>query len=169
MAGIKDAIFNIMEHLQTSVPTLQFVRIWNNQLDDEADGKMYDFPKPAAFIEINSPNPHNPLGGGFSQADLEVTVHLVTEDYDMADGTFEQFTQPYDLKAQINAALTNYQPTQCSSLMRKSETQDYNHTNLYHYIITYICSLIDTEGVPGETLSDPPNNFIIEAQIDLNP
>ncbi|CAB4136092.1 hypothetical protein UFOVP579_19 [uncultured Caudovirales phage] len=169
MAGIKDAIFSIMEKLTNDVPALNFVRIWNNQLSDETDGKTYDFPKPAAFVEISTPNQHHPLGGGFSQADLEVIIHLVTEDYDMTDGTFEQFTQPYEIKALINAALTNYQPTQCSSLMRKSESQDYDHTNLYHYQITYICALIDTEGVPGETLSEPPNNFIVEAQIDLNP
>ena len=169
MAGIKDAIFSIMERLTSQVPSLAFVRIWNNQLADETDGKTYDFPKPAAFVEISIPNQHHPLGQAFSQIDAEVIIHLITEDYDMTDGSYEQFTQPYDLKAQINAALTNYQPTQCSSLMRKSESQDYNHSNLYHYIITYICAVIDTEGVPGETLSIPPNDFTIDAQIDLNP
>lgn len=153
MASLKQAILSIMAHLESTIP---YIRIWNGQVKEEEDGKLYDFPKPALFIEARSSNQFQPLGGGFSQSDITFIFHLVHEQFDAQDGTFEQNLAVYDLKSSVNALLTNFKPEQCSGLMKTGESQDYNHTNIYHYQLEYICGLIDTDGVPIDTLSGSP-------------
>ena len=164
MAGVKDAILSIMQQLQT-VTSLQHIRIWNNQVFDELGAFTYDFPKPAAFVEARTPNPHAPLGGGFSQSDIVFVIHLMHEQFDAGDGTFDQNTDVYDIKAAINAALTNFKPAQCGGLMRIGEMPDTNHNNVYHYQIEFITGLIDTEGVPTDHFGNIPNTFIVNVDI----
>lgn len=164
MAGVKGAILSIMQQLQ-SVTGLQHIRVWNNQVSDEGDAKMYDFPKPAAFVEARIPTDHMPLGGGFSQSDIVFVIHIVHEQFDAGDGTFEQNLDVYDLKAAVNAKLTNFKPTQCGWLMRAREIPDSNHNNIYHYQIEYLTGLIDTEGVPDYNYSNIPNTFIVNGQL----
>lgn len=165
MAGIKDGILSIMNQLQANVPTLKHIRVWNSQLADEMQGNIYDFPKPACFVEARITNVHRPLGLGYSQSDVTFVFHLIHEQYDAGSGTFEQDLTVYDLKASVNAVLTNFQPTMCGSLMRTGELQDYNHNNIYHYQLEYITGLIDTEGVQPVTYSNTPTNMVVNGEI----
>jgi hypothetical protein len=107
------------------------------------------------------------LGLGYSQSDVTFVFHLIHEQYDAGSGTFEQDLTVYDLKASVNFALTNFQPTMCGSLMRTGEMQDYNHNNIYHYQLEYITGLIDTEGVQPFTYSNTPTNMVVNGEIVL--
>lgn len=168
MAGIKEAIQSIIARLQ-NVTDLQHVRIWNNQVGYEDDGKIYDFPKPAAFLGTRIPNIHLPLGGAYSQTDIVFIVHLVHEQYDAGDGTFEQNYDVFDLRAKVLKVLTNFQPDQCGSLMKISESQDETHTNIYHYQIEFLTGLIDTDGdntASTTIVKDPPTDLTIATTIE---
>ncbi len=162
MAGIKAAILSLITKLE-AVPGLQHVRVWNNQISDEDSGKLYDFPKPAVFIEVRSPDPFLPLGGSYTQSDITIAIHLVHEQFDAGDGTFEQNLDVYDIQAAINMALTNFQPDQCGRMFKVAEVRDDNHTNIYHYISEWMTGLIDNGGVDpsAEITKDPPTTLII--------
>lgn len=169
MAGIKEAIQSIIARLQT-VSQLQHVRVWNSQVDYENDGKLYDFPKPAAFVGTRIPNIHQPLGGNYSQSDIVFIIHLIHEQYDAGGGTFEQNYDVFDVRAEILKSLTGFQPTQCGSLMKISESQDETHTNIYHYQIEFITGMIDTDGIPvsNTIVKDPPTDLTVDVNVEAS-
>jgi hypothetical protein len=166
MASIKDSILSIKTKLQT-LTDLQFVAIWNNQLAEDLEGQIYSFPKPAAFVEAITPNPWMPLGLGYSQSDVIFAIHIVHEEYDAGNGNYEQDTNVYDLKTKVNQLLTYFVPTQGGRLMKISEQQDYNHNNLYHYIIQYTCGVIDNDAdtTRNDITKAPPTAITIPVTI----
>lgn len=147
MAGLKEAILSIVSRCAT-VPGVAFTHIWNNQLNQEVEGQMYDFPKPAVFVEAQTPNQFLPIGNAYSQSDIYFVIHIVHEQYDAGGGNFEQNTAVFDLRSAIIKKLNYFRPAMCSGLMKWAEAQDYEHTNLYHYTITFLTGLIDDAGVP---------------------
>lgn len=167
MAGLKEAILSIVSKCAT-ISGVQFTHIWNNQLSQEIEGQMYDFPKPAVFVEAQTPNQFLPIGGQYSQSDIYFVIHLVHEQYDTQTGTMEQNTVVYDIRAAIIKTLNGWKPTMCSGLMKISETQDYEHTNLYHYTITFLTGLIDTAGVPNDGPTVTGTDLQIDATIEIN-
>jgi len=124
-----------------------YSRIWNNQLRNIKDGKDYTWPRPAAFVEIVSPATYEVIGLGFRSADLGIRIHLIHEFYNQ-DGTFEQDLIVFDLRDTILANLSQYCPTACGAMNCIREEQDYDHDNLYHYILEFVCNFIDSKGSP---------------------
>jgi hypothetical protein len=153
MAGIKQPIQDILTRLATIQVVNQdhqtvnlFSRIWNNHLRDIRDGKSYEWPRPAAFVEVITN--FEIIGLGFRSADLGIRIHLI-HDYFNADSTFEQDLTIFDLRDQILSAktgLSQYCPTACGPLNCIGEEQDFDHDNLYHYILNFICNFTDIKG-----------------------
>jgi hypothetical protein len=145
MAGIKAPILDIMTRL-TTLAALRTVRIWNNQVEYENTGKLYDFAKPAVFLEVINNVQYNQLGEGYQSADVGWRMHLVHEFFDAQDGTFEQDLMVFDIRDSIVTLMSFYEPTGCGPLTRTSETQDYAHDMIYHYIIDFVCNFTDSKG-----------------------
>jgi hypothetical protein len=166
MAGLKESILSLLAKCET-IEGIAYVRIWNNQLNYEVEGQLYDFPKPAIFVEAQIPNMFLPLGGGYSQSDIFFNIHIVHEQFDAGGGTFEQNLAIYDLRAKVINALNIFKPAMCSPLMKWSEQQDYEHNNLYHYQIQFLCGLIDDAGVNtgNQITKNPPTGLTIQALI----
>ena len=165
MAGIKEAIVDILTQLALipvtnadSQSTTLHARIWNNQVNDIKSGEGYEWPRPAAFVEIISPVSFEIIGVGFRSADIGIKIHLV-HDYYNADGTFEQDVKIFDLRDKVIMAMSGYCPTACGPLNCISEFQEYNHDNLYHYICEFLCNLTDSKG----SIYDPNAGKIIES------
>jgi len=173
MAGIKQPILDIMSKL-TGVLSLQYIRIWNNQVDYEKSGELYNFPKPAAFVETQPGIMWDTLALGLSSADLIFRIHLVTECYDAQNGTFEQDLAVFDLRDQVIEALQLYAPTGCSPMTKILEEQDYEHDNIYHYTIDFAVNFIDTKGSPldpdsGKFITkDPPTGLQVQVNVEDN-
>lgn len=167
MAGIASVFSSLITQIKT-IGTFQFVHIWNNQLQQIIDGETYVFPFPNVFVEIVTPNTYLPIGGGYSAADIIIRIHIGHEEYDAGNGNYEENTNVFTYRDAIIKALNNFQPTSCSSMMKVSEQQDYNHTNVYHYMIDFSCSFIDSKGSIDEqiptTTVEPP----ITIQIDVD-
>jgi len=164
MPGIKQPLQDML----TRLTTLQVVngdgntvdlysRVWNNQIRYEEDGKLYNFPKPAAFVEIVSPATFETLGQGYQSCDIGFKIHLSHENYNN-EGTFEQDLLIFDLRDHVRALLTAYRPTNCGPLNCISEQQDYEHSNVYHYIIDFVCNFTDTTG--SKLDSEHPDKYI---------
>lgn len=162
MAGLKQAIQSLLARCET-ITGVAHCRVWNNQVNIENEGQTYDFPKPAIFIEARTD--FMPIGGGYSQSDTIFAVHIVHEQFDAGGGTFEQNFDVYDLRAAVIKSLTGFKPDMCSGLMKIRETPDNDHTNIYHYIIEFLCGLIDDAGVQDTTTSEPPTG--LEINIDV--
>jgi hypothetical protein len=154
MAGLKQPLQDILTRLSTitvtngdgsSVPL--YSRVWNNQIAREKDGETYVYPKPAAFVEIVGPLPFEEAGKNLRNAQIVWAIHLVHEYYNQ-DGTFEQDLVIYDIRDQVIAALSQYIPTSCSMLVATEEQADYDHDNVYHYIINFTCTFMDSKSSP---------------------
>lgn len=146
MGGIKDVYLDIRSRV-VAMQQFNYVRIWNNQLQQVRDGKLELFQYPACFIEVIPPAEYNPLGGGYSQGDLTVKFHIVHEEYDTMDGNMEENVNVFAFRDAIIAKFTNFQPVFCSSMMKSAEIQDYEHDNLYHYMVDFRTAFIDDKGV----------------------
>lgn len=152
MPGIKQPLQDLLARLTT----LQVVngdgntvdlycRVWNNQIRYEADGTLYNFTKPAAFIEVISPATFETIGQGYQSCDVNFRIHLSHENYNN-DGTFEQDLLIFDLRDRVRALLTGYQPAGCGFLNVIAEQQDYEHDNCYHMVLDFVCNFTDTTG-----------------------
>ena len=157
MAGIKQPLLDILTKLSTLDVTNNdgktvklFTRVWNNQLEYEKAGDLEVYPKPAAFVEILSPVIYQEIGKNLSSADLGINIHLIHEYYNQ-DGTFEQDLIVFDLRDQLVALLSQFKPTGCSLMVCTGEMQDYEHDNIYHYIVSFTCNYIDSKGSPYDT------------------
>jgi len=167
MSGIKAPIIDIINQLSAISVTNQdgqsvglFARIWNNQLRDIKEGRSYEWPRPAAFVEVISPAAFEIIGLGIRAADLGIRIHLIHDYYNM-DGTMEQDLVIFDLRDQLIAAMSQYCPTACGPLNCTHEEQDYDHDNLYHYICEFVCNFIDSKGSgydpAANNFDDTPN------------
>lgn len=163
MAGIVQPLRDILTKLSTLTvvngdggSVALYARVWNNQLKSERDGKLNDFPKPAVFVEIISPVQFQEIGGNFRSADLGINVHLVHEYYNQ-DGSFEQDLAVFDLRDQIIALLSQYKPTGCGLMVAVNESQDFDHDNMYHFVIGFMTNFTDSKA----SEYDPPRgNFV---------
>ncbi len=162
MAGIKQPILDIMQRVRDTIPEFLHVRVWNNQLSYNRSGQIYEFLKPACFVEvINSPQ-YEAIGGGWTGADLGITFHIVHEHYDSMDGTFEQDLVVFDLRDKVLEFITLFKPSGCSHMTLTGEEQDYEHDNLYHYQVSFVCNFTDNTGaiktieVDGSTIAPAP-------------
>jgi hypothetical protein len=171
MAGIRQPIQDILTLLATlqvtngdaqTVPL--YSRIWNNQFKYEEQGKTYDYPKPAAFLEVINKAEYRTVGTLFQSCDVGFKVHLIHEFYNN-DVTLEQDLLIFDLRDQIVALLSGVQVTACGPLERTGEYQEYDHTNVYHYIIDFITNFTDSKSsqydpAAGKYIySAPPTNL----------
>lgn len=171
MAGIKQPLQDVLTRLATLQVknadgniTAAYVRVWNNQLNNARDGKLYDFPKPAFFVEIINNVQFDQMGVGFRSADIGFNIHIIHEFYDAQDGTFEQDLVVFDLRDAVIALLSNWQPTACSIMHSTGEDQDYDHDNLYHYIVSFVCNFTDSKG----SFYDPPAQNYTDSEPPVN-
>jgi hypothetical protein len=118
------------------------------------------------------------LMNGYSVADIDWCVHIVTEMFDAADGTMEQNLTIFDWRDKVMEWLSPYgvnafKPTGCGTLLKISETQDYGHRAVYHYKIVFRSSFVDSKTSSYDVdvfdqnyvLKDPPIELDINATI----
>lgn len=177
MSGIKIPIQDVMTRLQ-EITVLNNdgtdmslrARIWNNQIDHDKAGNEYSFQKPAAFVEVINGAAWQTMGQGYQFAELGFRIHLVHEMLDAGDGTMEHDLLIFDLRDAVITKLSLFEPTACTPLVKMSEQQDYDHTNIYHYLIDFGCGFIDTKGSlwDQEKLidKDPPTNAEVDVSIN---
>lgn len=171
MAGIKSPINDLLAKLATlktngSDSDFAKIAIFNNQFEDSEikDGAMiYSFPFPCVFVETLMPNNYNQLGMAITQSDVTFRIHIGQTEYDAQDGSMEQNLSIFDLRDKVIKLLTHYEPTACSRLMKTEEGQDYEHSNIYHYTIDFICAFVDDKGKKDTIIKLPPTDY------ELNP
>lgn len=153
MSGIKPAITDVLYRLATiqvlnqdaaTVPLL--TRIFNNQRERAKKAEGYQYPLPAAFVEVIKPANYNRLGNGVSESDIVFRIHLEHWFTDAQDGTFDQDLGIFDLRDQVIATLSNYRPTACGNMCLTAEEFDYDHDDIYVYLIDFTTGFTDSKG-----------------------
>ena len=61
------------------------------------------------------------------------------------DGTMDVNLDVFDFKQSVYKAIQLFQGDNTSVFDRQAEEQDYDHTNVYHYIQSYFCALVDND------------------------
>jgi len=151
-------VADIITKLKTS-SDLQYVSVWNNQMEYIENGGDYSFPLPSGFIELITDNLQD-IGGGYQGSDLTANIHILHNNLTNPDDIGLN-SDIFDLKNNIIKLFFKFQPTQSSIFIRVSEQQDFNHDNVYHYIITYKLHYIDNITVSDETTITNPDLTIL--------
>jgi hypothetical protein len=165
MAKIRQAVEDVLNKIKLftvvnddGTSTNPYVRVWNNQVVLNEDGKMESFPMPAFFVEIVNNANYEVIGQGYRSSDLSFRIHVVHQYYnDIDDSNYEQDLKIFDLRDGIIAWLTYFNATGCGPLTAIAEEQDYSHTNIYHYIIDFVCNFTDDA---GSRLADERNVYV---------
>lgn len=142
---MKELIIEIRDKIQESLPEIKHVAVWNNQVAQLEAGDNWAFALPAVFIQLDV-NDIVQLGRYAEEYDLRVIIHIVQEFYN-GDRMDENLTI-FDLKQKVFKAIKNLHGETSSTLTRVGEEQDFDHTNIYHFIQTYQTRLTDTSAEP---------------------
>lgn len=154
---------------------ITYIRVWNDQVQNLIDGKDETFSLPAIFIEFPDEIQWQQLGGGNQIVDpLLIKVHLLHEFYDAQDGTMGQNLAVLDMAESIFTSFQDWMPDTMviggvtyqipvGSMVRLSDKQDMQHTNLYHFISTYQTTWVDSKmnRPVGGSLTTPPINYTL--------
>jgi hypothetical protein len=155
MASIlKTAFQNIVARAAT-VTGVSHSAVWNNQIDLLLTGEGYSFVTPAVFFEMLTTDRINFLTG-ITSSNVTYRLHILHQQLDAGDGTMEQNLDIFDIRDSVKVLFTSYNPNTdyCSPLIFSGEEQDYNHNNVYHYIIDFEGSIVDTKGSPFDPDSE---------------
>ena len=153
-----DLMQEILDKLK-EISNFNFVAIYNNQFQFVDNGGEYSFPFPCAFVELTSTDLQD-IGGGYQGSDLQVSIHL-GQDYYNSTANLEQNLSIFNLRDLIIKKLASFKPSTGSGFVKISEAQDFDHSNVYHYVVSYKFHWIDSTAVNPDILSPSPINLII--------
>ena len=151
----------------------QLVRMWNDQVSRELNGTGYTFEKPACFLEIG--NRENEMFlQGVNTANYVWRFHIIDAELDAGDEVnMDQNLTVIHFRDAVKQALCGFQPPNCSTLFPVNEEADYQHTDLYHYILDLKSLFTDTKGSPLDpdqttvTFYTPPPNLGLELDVTI--
>ncbi len=146
--GIVDAINDILAKCVTPIgnypPLFKKIDVWNNQLRYEKDGIGYSFPTPAIYLEMKQINSKQ-LGMGVNIVSYDVIFHIIHTQLNNGN-LLDRNTQVLNLKDFVKKKFEYYQPAQMGRLGFIRGQQDFEHDNVYHFVMTFKGTLVDTWG-----------------------
>lgn len=147
MASIIKTVFQNMLTQASEVSGVSHYAVWNNQIDSLLAGTGISFATPALFIELIT-NDSAKFLVGISRSYVTWRIHILHRQEDAGDGTFDQNLDVFDIRDAVKVKFTNYTQDNCAPLSFAGEEQDYNHNNVYHYIIDFTSAITDSKGSP---------------------
>lgn len=154
----------LQAYLSSAMPVIQTIKVWNNNMANILAGTDDPYALPAIFIEFPDNIKWDQLGNGVQIVDpLEVSFHLVTDFYDAMDGTKDNNLATFQMADNLRNVLQDWMPTTFTispdgeygayagtyqaafgAFCRSNEIQDKNHTNVYHFIQSYMTTWVDS-------------------------
>jgi hypothetical protein len=134
-----DIIQEIIDRLK-SLNEFNFVTIWNNQFQYMQDGTIYSFPMPCALVEVQT-NDTQSIGGYVQGSDITVVIHI-GQDYYNGSNIDENFNI-FQLRDIVVKSISHFKSAKSGIFVKVSEDQDFEHSNVYHYKLTYKTQWID--------------------------
>lgn len=154
---MKSVYLAIRSKIETDLPAIKHVRVWNNQLQFIEEQTQIPFLFPAVFVEFLDVA-YTQLGGGIQEGLCRLRLHICSEFWNGEDQ--EENLEVFDIKDSVYRLLNNWKSTtsQTVPFLRTSEEQDTSHTNIYHFIQDYEVRFNDVAA------TTPING--VEAEID---
>jgi hypothetical protein len=148
------------------ITTPLFTILWNNQIEYLKQGQTLALPNLCAFIEIIVDSSNAVGGRSYNvESDLSINIHLLHTHYS-TESMHDENLLVYDFRKLVMDKLYDFKANNMVATFDKvGETMDFEHDNLYHYVLNYktrIREQINTSGI--FTLSVPP----VSLQINLN-
>ena len=160
----------IIERINSKVPEIKHIDLWNNQIEMEA--QELPFNRPAVFLEFLPVTWHT-LGQKRSDADINFALHLVTDMTGIqTDSTQEEQKQNDSLYRlilfeKVWVAMQGYQAndgdTQFSKIIRNGSNIDSNSGQLNKDTLFFFTHVNDSAAVPVYT--EAPLNLRISGDI----
>ena len=144
----------------------QHYHTWNDQFSDllaidPDNNKDITIPFPAVFFEVDVKSIEQ-QGNNCQLMNLEIKIHIAHQLMDAGDGEFEQNWIVFDVADTTHSILQICKPDLFSQWIRTNITQDFNHGNLYHLILTYVTTYQDNS-------NDLPIGGYYFGPVNLNP
>jgi hypothetical protein len=163
---LKSKLNNITIVTQDGINSNLFAILWNNQIENQLNGQSLALPNICAFIEIIVDSSNAVGGNSYNiQSDITINIHLQHTHYNTEFSNDENLLV-YDLRKLVIDSLYGFKSnSMVATLDKTGEQMDFNHSNIYHYIITYKTTIREQISQAGVfTLSQPPTQL----QINVN-
>lgn len=147
---------NLVDEILTrlrAIVGISYATVWNEQFRYLEEGKDWAFPMPCAFVEIVADELQD-IGGKYQGSDIGVIIHL-GQNVLNSDQISENLSI-FDLRDKLIVNFSTFKPTTAGLFVKVSESQDYDHTNVYHYKVGYKLHWIDDTAVVKEDFTIPP-------------
>jgi hypothetical protein len=155
---------------ERSRPTFLFQKtaVWNNQVRKMLDGSGVFYESPSCFLEMR-PEKSMQMADNITVTDVCWKIHIVHGQLDAGDDeNMDQNLMVFQLRDLVKSEFVGFEPESCSTMFCEDEEQDYDHGNIYHYILSFKSCLKDTKGSmydPDQTrfiYSTPPTNLELQ-------
>ncbi len=164
----------IKAQIESAIPgQFNFIHVWNNHAEkakdtDENGAPQYGINCPALLVEWGDDTEISQLGFGVQIYDpLFIRIHILHDEIDSADGNMDQNLNVFALKQKVFQALQGFEPDGAVAFVRVSETRDYDHTNLYHFIQTYQTNYVDAAMMQPVNGTETEGDTTLETTIEI--
>lgn len=145
------AIYNALKARISTLQSLKYVALWNNQFEREDVNVPFNYP--CCFIEFPAADYIENLQGQ-QQGTMTIALHLGFESYKTED------TDILQLKQDLNQLVHGWSTPYNSRFLRRSEVQSNDHTNVQEFIITYTMQGFDYSASSQPTTEANVNTLI---------
>jgi hypothetical protein len=128
------SIYNDLKQRISTLAALKYVALWNNQFEREDVNVPFGYP--CCFIEFADTSYVDDLNLR-QRGLLQINIHLGFESYKTED------TDILQLKQDLNELIHGWSTPNNTKFLRRSETQNFDHTNIQDYIISYQVTGLD--------------------------
>ena len=121
--------------------------VFNNNIKRMLDGKNYlPFNYPQCYVEVKFLNQKNLLDK-YNAMDADIIFHILDQQFDAGDGSYDQNFEIFTYRDAIVKAFQLYFAPNCGPMAYLNEDMNFNHTNLYEYIVRFRCHYIDITAI----------------------
>jgi|SanBayMetagenome_1026888.scaffolds.fasta_scaffold00021_22 hypothetical protein len=155
------SIYNDLKQRISTLAALKYVALWNNQFEREDVNVPFGYP--CCFIEFADTSYVDDLNLR-QRGTLMINIHLGFESYKTED------TDILQLKQDLNELIHGWSTPNNTKFLRRSETQNFDHTNIQDYIISYQVTGLDVTSVNLPTVDATVSTLILNVDpiIDNN-
>jgi len=146
------AIYNDLKQRISTLAALKYVALWNNQFEREDVNVPFGYP--CCFIEFADTTYVDDLNLR-QRGTLQINIHLGFESYKTED------TDILQLKQDLNELIHGWSTINNTKFLRRSETQNFDHTNIQDYIISYQVTGLDVTSVNLPTVDADVNTLVL--------
>ena len=146
------SIYNDLKQRISTLAALKYVALWNNQFERENVNVPFGYP--CCFIEFADTTYVDDLNLR-QRGTLQINIHLGFESYKTED------TDILQLKQDLNELIHGWSTPNNTKFLRRSETQNFDHTNIQDYIISYQVTGLDVTSVNLPTVDADVNTLVL--------